>query len=133
MAYKRSLLSSHVYKDLPCSAPAASSQLAVFFFHTTPTAASSHEPANSVFLSHHSSSSLQHQHSEQGQSGGNQLLACSHVTSQYHINNDKKFPQDNGWHILCYYTTKNHLQNKIILQGETTRPIDSLPAHMLGQ
>jgi len=41
-------------------------QSTVFFSHTTPAAASSHQPAISVFLSHHSSSSLQHQYSEQG-------------------------------------------------------------------
>ena len=48
-----------------CSAPAASSQPAVFFSHTTPAAAYSHQPINGVFLSHHFSSRLQHQHSEQ--------------------------------------------------------------------
>ena len=41
-------------------------QPTVFSSHTTSTAASSHQPASSVFLSHHSSSSLQHQHSEHG-------------------------------------------------------------------
>jgi hypothetical protein len=41
-------------------------QPTVFYSHTTPAAVSSHQSASSVFLSHHSSSSLQHQHSEQG-------------------------------------------------------------------
>ena len=55
------------HTTIPYHAPAASSQLIVFSSHNIPAAASSHQPANSVFLSHHSSSSLQHQHSEQGE------------------------------------------------------------------
>ena len=48
-----------------CSLFGSSSQLTVFFSHTAPAPASSHQPANSVFLSHHSSTSHQHQHNEQ--------------------------------------------------------------------
>ena len=47
---------------LTCFAPAPANS--VFLSHHS---SSSHQPASSVFLSHHSSSSLQHQHSEQGQ------------------------------------------------------------------
>ena len=51
------------------AAASSTSQPTVFSSHTTPAAASGHQPANSVFLSHYSSSSLQHQHSEHGDFG----------------------------------------------------------------
>ena len=56
---------------VPCSAVLLQHQPTVFSSHTTPAAASSHQPDSNVFLSHHSSSSLQHQHSEQGQAEKN--------------------------------------------------------------
>ena len=54
----------------PYSAVLLQHQRTVFSSHITPPAASSHQTASSVFLSHYSSSSLQHQHSEQGNSMG---------------------------------------------------------------
>ena len=42
----------------PCSAGAPASSTTVFISHIVPTLVSSHQPNNSVFLSHHSSSSL---------------------------------------------------------------------------
>jgi len=42
----------------PCLAGEMSSSPTIFFSHTTPALASSHQPDNSVFLSHHSNSSL---------------------------------------------------------------------------
>jgi len=42
----------------PCSAGAPASNPTVFLSHIAPALASSHQPDNSVFLSHHSSSSL---------------------------------------------------------------------------
>ena len=56
-------------KYSPRSLRCSSSQPTVFSSHTTPAAASGHQPANSVFLSHYSISSLQHQHSEHGDFG----------------------------------------------------------------
>jgi len=55
---------------LASSTPAASSPT-VFSSHPAPAPApaSSHQPANSIFLSHHSSTSHQHQHSEQSDKG----------------------------------------------------------------
>ena len=58
----------------PCSLILLQHQPTVFSSHTTPAAASSHQPASSIFLSHHSSSSLQHQHSEQGECRSYQII-----------------------------------------------------------
>ena len=48
-----------------CSAALATSSPIVFFSHTVLASASSHQPANNIFLSHHSSLQLQLQCSEQ--------------------------------------------------------------------
>ena len=48
----------------PCSADAPASSTTVFFSHSTLALASSQQPDNSIFLSHHSSSSLQLQPAE---------------------------------------------------------------------
>ena len=53
----------------PCSAAPAASSPTVFFSHTAPAPVSSHQPANSIFLSHHSSHQLQLQPSEQSDYG----------------------------------------------------------------
>ena len=48
-----------------CSAAPAPSSPTVFSSHTAPTSASNYQPANNIFLSHHSSHQLQFQPSEQ--------------------------------------------------------------------
>ena len=50
-----------------CSAAPAASSLTVFSSHTAPVPASNHQPANSIFLSHHSSHQLQLQPNEQSE------------------------------------------------------------------
>ena len=59
-----------------CSAAPAASSLTVFSSHTAPIPASNHQPANSIFLSHHSSHQLQLQPSE-----ANRVKVCKATTS----------------------------------------------------
>ena len=64
-----------------CSLFGFSSQPIIFSSHIAPAPASSHQPANSIFLSHHSSTSHQHQYSEQS--------GCALDSVQYQYSNKK--------------------------------------------
>jgi hypothetical protein len=59
-----------------CSAAPAASSPTMFSSHTAPAPAYSHQPANSIFLSHHSSHQLQPSEQSDGQND-NFVLFCS--------------------------------------------------------
>ena len=62
----------HIYSMSLCSAGHLPSSATVFSSHTTPATSSSSSQPNSIFLSHHSSSSLQPQPAERSEN----LLVC---------------------------------------------------------
>ena len=62
-------------RQSPCSAGAPASSPTVFLFHIAPALPSSHQPGNSVFLLHHSSSSLQLHPAEHGECEQGRLAA----------------------------------------------------------
>ena len=66
-----------------CSLFGFFSQPTVFFSHTVLAPAFSHQPANNMFLSHHSSTSHQHQHSEQSYKS----FTSSYVHAKQHLAN----------------------------------------------